>query len=89
MKEDLEARAKKVEEMEAHFTALQAEILSLREQSGVGSVRLAEGAAQLQAAEAKLHAVQSQLRGRNRLIWNLDARLSSRAYTSRLKKHTE
>ena len=74
------------------ITRLEEDTLALRGQSQVASVRLAMGASDLQKAQAKL-------RGRNRLVWNLEEKLrratkrrrdssrSSRARTPKRRRH--
>ena len=71
---------------------LEAQARSLQEQGDLASVRLAHGASDLQKAQAKL-------RGRNRLVWNLEEKLrratkrrrdssrSSRARTPKRRRH--
>ena len=72
MKEDLEAlRAQGKEEKSrllVDVARLEAQARSLQEQGDIASVRLAHGASDLQKVQAKL-------RGRNRLVWNLEEKL--------------
>ena len=97
MKADLEAlRAQGKEEKSrllVDVARLEAQARSLQEQGDIASVRLAHGASDLQKVQAKL-------RGRNRLVWNLEEKLrratkrrrdgssrSSRARTPKRRRH--